>query len=457
MTKIADFFVQITAKGDLKELKQAYEIHKALVNQSAQWQKQIKAYTNYQKTENKAKERQQKHLQKLNEKIWKEQEKARKEEEQGNKKKPKTLKEYLVAQGKVFQQQNKMNGLIAKGVLQTVGLTGAVMALGTAFVGAVVVVDKMIMKLAQANQLYTNFSRQTGLPMQSAMGIGGAMANLDFSMTPQDIMANMQQLQSNLVGIQFGMGNIAPYQISGIQAWGGSADRMLETIRKRMKRFAPEMRTFLLQQMGLDPRLGVLSDLSDSEFAKLRQDGIDLYLSPDDRKRMQELTVEWNKAGLKVTKNWEKFTIILAENTQGLAKAIQKWSDIIFGIVNNLINIGKMLLNILSPLMMILQPIYLILEDIAVWLAGGKSVIGNVFKDAIDTKGQQDITKTMSILPFMGNPLLGHAIGSTIRKVFSMNNTITINATDQLTGHQLSQSLLPTMNIAMATLTSGGR
>ena len=46
------------------------------------------------------------------------------------------------------------------------------------------------------------------------------MANLDVTMTPQEIMQNMQNLQSNLIGVQFGMGNIAPYQMAGINPFG---------------------------------------------------------------------------------------------------------------------------------------------------------------------------------------------------------------------------------------------
>ena len=312
--KIADFFVQITAKGDLKELKAVIEYQKILKRQSdvaiakskvkvEQLKKETAEVINRGKAEDREFKIQQKNV---------------KEEA----KKPKTLKEYLTAQGKIFSQQNKMNGLLAKGVLQTMGLTGAAIGLAAAFVAICVQIDKMVTKLGQANQLYTNFQRQTGMPINNALGVSGAMANLDVTMSPEDVMRNMQQLQSNLVSIQFGMGNIAPYQMAGINPWGINSANMLDVIRRQMKGFAPAYRTFLLQQMGLDPRLGALIDLSDAEYLKYKEESLQLYLSPEDRKAIQNLAPEWNKVNLKFSKAWDRFVLILSRDFVGLANIL---------------------------------------------------------------------------------------------------------------------------------------
>jgi hypothetical protein len=305
--KIADFFIQITAKGDLKELKMIADAQKAIKEQSKMAIAAAKVK-----------------VQQLKKETVEIQKQAKQKKEE-----PKTLKDILVARGKIFSQQNKMNMLMAKGVLQTIGLTGATMAFVGAMITAGVAVDKMVTKLAQANQLYTNFQRQTGMPMGRAMGVAGAMANLDVTMNPQEIMQNMQNLQSNLIGVQFGMGNIAPYQMAGINPFGINSANMMDVIRKQMKGFAPAYRTFLLQQMGLDPRLGALIDLSDTEYLKYKQEALELYLSPEDRKTIQELAPEWNKVNLKFIKMFDTITLLLMKDFSGLASTIGHFVDIL--------------------------------------------------------------------------------------------------------------------------------
>ena len=245
--KIADFFIQITAKGDLKELKMIADAQKAIKERTKSSIATAKV-----------------RIQEL---------------------KKETAE--IVAQSKIQQKKSKEEAKQPKNLKQALiyalGLKSAFVGMAASIIGTAVVLDRMVIKLAQANQLYTNFQRQTGMPMGRALGVAGAMANVDVTMTPEQVMQNMQNLQSNLIGVQFGMGNIAPYQMAGINPWGINSANMLDVIRKQMKGFAPAYRTFLLQQMGLDPRLGALIDLSDTEYLKYKQESLELYLSPEDK------------------------------------------------------------------------------------------------------------------------------------------------------------------------------
>ena len=177
--KIADFFIQITAKGDLKELKMIADAQKAIKEQS-----KVAIATAKVKVQQLKKETAEIVAQK----------KAKKEES-------KTLKDILIARGKMFDQQNRMNILMAKGIAQTALMKSGFLSMAAAVVGVTLTVDKMVMKLAQANQSFINFQRQTGMSIQTAQGMSAAMANLDVSMSPEQIMQSMQSLQTNLVGI----------------------------------------------------------------------------------------------------------------------------------------------------------------------------------------------------------------------------------------------------------------
>lgn len=447
--KIADFFVQITAKGDLKELQAVVEYQKTLQKQAQVKIAQLKKETV--------------EIQKQSKKV---------------KEEPKTLRDILIARGKIFDQQRKMNLLMAKGALQTLGLSGAILAVATAATTAFISIDKMVTKLMQANQLYSNFQRQTGLPMGRALGIAGAMANLDVGMTPQEIMQNMQNLQSNLIGVQFGMGNIAPYQMAGINPFGINSANMMDVIRKQLKGFAPAYRTFLLQQMGLDPRLGALIDLSDTEYLKYKKEALELYLSPEDRKVIQELAPEWNKVNLKFAKAWDKTTLLLMQDFTGLAKEISHLVDVFLRVQDILHSIFKPLLDIIT---MVIKPIYYLLDDIVVWLLGGKSIIGDmlslkfptaeewgkIFKEAFGyalTQDTNDMFEKKSVLtaPYhfgkwigsglssllMPRNLTGLASNTANSKI--MNNDIKISVGNATDGYEMANRMDSVFNRLIA-------
>ena len=476
--KIADFFVQITAKGDLKELQAVIEYHKT-----------IQERTKLAIQNGKIKEAQTKKEIALAQIKEKQAQREFKLEQKAAKERPKTLAEFLTQQGKMFNKQMGMNLLMAKGVLQTMGLTGAVFGLAAAFSTAFIALDRMATKLAQTNQLYTNFQRQTGMPMGRAIGMSGAMANLDVNMTPQDVMQNMQNLQNNLIGVQFGMGNIAPYQMAGISPWGTNSADMIEMLRKQLKRFAPEYRTFLLQQMGLDPRLGALIDLSDTDYLKYKKESLELYLSPQDRKAIQELAPEWNKVNLKFAKSWDKITLMLMRDFEGLATEIGHLVDVFTRVLEIINTIFKPLLDILT---MFLKPLYYILDDIVVWLLGGKSILGEMLKgnflskkewrnvwlemfglpaknfveDGKDVKKLFDIPlfKILSTLPAVGMPmgmmrlfdhLLPNSVTNDRSRNVSMNNDIKVYANSPTEGFSITNALTNTFNPLVAQLQRG--
>lgn len=441
--KIADFFIQITAKGDLKELKMIAAAQKAIKEQAKIAIADAKAKVAELKKETVEIQKQAK----------------------AQAKQPKNLKDMLIS---------------------ALGLNKAFVGIAGSVLLTAIALDKMVTKLAQANQLYTNFQRQTGLPMGRAIGVAGAMANLDVTMTPQEIMQNMQNLQNNLVGVQFGMGNIAPYQMAGINPFGINSANMMDVIRKQLKGFAPAYRTFLLQQMGLDPRLGALIDLSDTDYLKYKQEALELYLSPADRKTIQELAPEWNKVNLKFAKAWDKTTLLLMKDFTRLVTEIGHLVDVFTRVLEIINTVVKPLLDILT---MFLKPLYYILDDIVVWLLGGKSILGEMLKGKFLSKKEwkniwsemfglpaqdvvestQDMKKLFDIplfkmlgtAPAFGMPIgmMKHLIPNNITndrsKNISMNNNITVQANSPTEGFSIANALTNTFNPLIAQLQRG--
>lgn len=483
--KIADFFVQITAKGDLKELKALADAQKAVSAMTKKDSIAAKVKVAELKKETEAI--------KVQAKLEAEKFKITKQEPLI---KAKTLNEELKAKIKSMQiakveakEEAKKPKTLKDMLISAIGLNKAFVGIAGSVLLTAIALDRMVTKLAQANQLYSNFQRQTGMPMGRAIGVSGAMANLDVTMTPQDVMQNMQNLQNNLIGVQFGMGNIAPYQMAGISPWGTNSADMIEMLRKQLKRFAPEYRTFLLQQMGLDPRLGALIDLSDTDYLKYKKESLELYLSPQDRKAIQELAPEWNKVNLKFAKSWDKITLMLMRDFEGLATEVGHLVDVFTRVLEIINTIFKPLLDILT---MFLKPLYYILDDIVVWLLGGKSILGEMLKgnflskkewrnvwlemfglpaknfveDGKDVKKLFDIPlfKILSSIPAIGMPmgmmrffdhLLPNSVTNDRSKNVSMNNDIKVYANSPTEGFSITNALTNTFNPLVAQLQRG--
>jgi hypothetical protein len=235
------------------------------------------------------------------------------------------------------------------------------------------------------------------------------------------------------------MGNIAPYQMAGINPFGINSANMMDVIRKQMKGFAPAYRTFLLQQMGLDPRLGALIDLSDTEYLKYKQEALELYLSPEDRKTIQELAPEWNKVNLKFIKMFDTITLLLMKDFTGLASTLGHFMDILTRVLEVINTIFKPLLDILT---LFLKPLYYLLDDIVVALLGGKSIIGDMFKGKfLNQKEARNIWMSA----------YGKPIETLVRDV-TMKNDFTINVGNAEEGYKIVNPLRIAMNGAIAQL-----
>ena len=267
-----------------------------------------------------------------------------------------------------------------------------------------------------------------------------------------------------------------------------NASNMIDVMRKQMKGLAPQYRTFLLQQMGLDPRLGALIDMSDTDYLKYKQEALELYLSPADRKAIQDLAPDWNKVNLRFTKVWERITLMLSKDFIGLAEVLVSLFEILTDILQAFNTIVRPLLDILT---LILRPIYLLLDDLVGFLIGKDSIIGRALKgdkegtrgalgalfgvgsrQAERTKdglgefvkfwiksplgnimrGMYSLTNPQNLLFDIGKQFLPIGSTSNTNKNVSMNNDININVGSVSDGQSMVEPLRLSLNSAIAQM-----
>lgn len=142
-----------------------------------------------------------------------------------------------------------------------------------AFLGAIWGLDKFISSSVQGVASIDNIAQQTGLSFQELQkfDMAGQMSNLAIG-AGQTANA-IGNLQKQIALIRMGQGNIAPFQMLGIDVAGKNAFEVIKDLRKNIQGLSPDIATNLISQLGLDPAMISLLKLSNKEFDKLTNQG----------------------------------------------------------------------------------------------------------------------------------------------------------------------------------------
>ena len=138
-----------------------------------------------------------------------------------------------------------------------------------AFVGAMYALDRFVMSSAEGVANIENIALQTGLSADALQkwDLAGQMSSLALG-TGQTAQA-LGNLQKQLSGIMMGQGNIAPFQMLGIDVAGKNAFDVISDIRNSIKDLRPDIATNIISQMGLDPTMIAILRMSNEQFAKM--------------------------------------------------------------------------------------------------------------------------------------------------------------------------------------------
>jgi len=317
------------------------------------------------------------------------------------------------------------------------GVVQGVIKVGAAVATTTFIIDRMTSSMLKNNQAFINFQRQTGLSMGKAGNIAQAGMMADFTMNPEAALQSIQNVQSNLVGIGFGEGNLKPFQMMGIQTWGQDALDIFDQLRDKIKGLDNATATYMLNQMGISAELLPVLRMSTKEVAEMRS----LMLDETQRKRLEGLStelrkvhmgyqlfkdkmllamlpylIEFERAWLNISKAFEpvgkelgklvlnigtpllKILYHITMAVAGLADVfllVLKPLNLLFEGIDKFITdhpkiisaielIGLAIMAFVNPALAGVTALMLLLEDLAVWAMGGKSFIGTTIEIAGD-------------------------------------------------------------------------
>lgn len=281
-----------------------------------------------------------------------------------------------------------------------------------AFTGAIYGLDKFINSTVQSVVALKNLNAQTGLSIDLLQRYqqAGQLSNL--ALTPESIAQSIANVQRNLDEIELGNGNIAPFQMLGVDAIGQNAYSVIENLRESIKGVDVGKVTNLISQMGLTPDFISILQLSRKEFDALAQNS---FLNGRQRNDIEKVGVSMKQVGLRFKALKDQIVAKISPELNQLIQKFFKWLvdngdqiiKIMSGIGETFIKFGQAIGNAVgligefmgsvggmetgvkilaasfsilvlsfSPILAGLTAMILLLDDIAVYRRGGDSLIG---------------------------------------------------------------------------------
>lgn len=291
------------------------------------------------------------------------------------------------------------------------GVVKGVGAFVGALTGAAIAMNKFTNDLVQSNQAMLDLTRTSDI----ALGTFQKWGSIGKMLGVNNVEQQLEGLNQKMFDLMLTGEGARGFQLAGINPMGQDAEGVLEQLRNRISGMNDTTATYLLQQMGLDPRMLHLLRMSRTEFEELGQTIRKYQLSPDQTRQIQAMNIQLQIAGIKLKylkdrailammPAWTQFMASLARVTEGVAKFV-KWvataettgakvTKIILGVATavGVLRTALMLLNlnpIIAGLSLLAGALYLIADDIMAYMNGGGSIIGVIAKGLqdLDLKG----------------------------------------------------------------------
>ena len=265
---------------------------------------------------------------------------------------------------------------------------GKITAVASAAIWAV---DKFVDGTIRGVVSLSNFNKQTGMFIENLQEWQVAGQLSDISLSAEQVTSSIMSMQDNLTQIRLGGGNVAPYQLLGVNVAGKNAIQVLEDLRGAIKGLDNSTAVNLIKQTGLSPNFINVLRLSREEFNKLTKEN---FLNPKQRETILELGTAITHLKIRMSLFKDQVVVKLAPLLFKLIDAFYNVSDaikVMFDSVSNsstalkvIIPIIALLISVLAPFAVKVIAVALVIEDLFTLIMGGESVIGKLAKAFVD-------------------------------------------------------------------------
>lgn len=288
--KLGELFINIATKGDTKELDKALAKLKSAEKET---RRQIK----YRRDLAKATSDEEKELVKKNYEQQQEIEKLQ----------------------DVKDQQVEVNQTIKNGITSAIKWT-------TAIAGAVIVLDRLGNSLLKANQLYINFTNQTGMSIASLNRMAGVGRLASMNMSAEQVASDLTSLQQKIFQLGLTGEGSGIFAQLGMNPIGMNPEQFINALRNRTQGLTGEQKTYILDQLGLSREWINVLELSTKDYNEFLSASRKLQLSEKERKDLAKYTAIQQRNNMKFELAKQKFLIHIMPI---VTKIVEKFDDIL--------------------------------------------------------------------------------------------------------------------------------
>lgn len=278
------------------------------------------------------------------------------------------------------------------------GVVKGVTGFATALVGAGIALNKFTNDLVASNQAMLDLTRTSDIALGTFQKWGsiGKMLGVD------NAEQQLESLNQRLFEMTLTGEGARGFQLAGINPVGQDAEGVLEQLRSRISGMNDTTATYLLQQMGLDPKMLHLLRMTREEFSAPHAEIKKYQLTDEQTKQIQAMNIQLQIAGIKLKylkdkgvmalmPYWVKFVESLARVSEGLsifcdwltktdnlgAKTVRSILAVAAAI--GAVNVALWALTahpVVATITAILGALYLLVDDVMAYFQGGRSGIG---------------------------------------------------------------------------------
>lgn len=289
------------------------------------------------------------------------------------------------------------------------GIVGATLGLVTAVAGAYFALDRLTDSLAKQNQQWLLMAQQSDIAMSTLQKWDtiGKITGVE------GVGQQLESLEQKIFNLKLTGEGARGFQIAGISPT--NSEDVLEQLRGRVSGLNNQSATYLLQQMGLDPKMLTLLRMTREEWEEYVEVQKRYTLNEDQRKELEKYNRQLqvartkmqylkDRAILALVPAFTKLTKFLVSATEGLARMV-KWivksqtplAGLIRIIIGATIAIKglRLALTLLSAhpiiagITALIGALMLLADDFNHYMNGGGSIIGVIAKglEDLDIKG----------------------------------------------------------------------
>lgn len=196
----------------------------------------------------------------------------------------------------------KINSLrTVENIKATGGLIMKSVKLVAALGAVVTVLDRLGNSLLRSNQLFINFTNQTGMSIDRLNRMAGVAKLSGMNLPVEQVASDLTSLQQRIFKLGMTGEGSAIFAQLGMNPMGMNSDQFVDALRQRFKSMSEVQKTYVLDNLGLSREWLNVLNLTDKEYKDLVVQSKELQLTEEERKELAKYTLQQQKNNMR----WE--------------------------------------------------------------------------------------------------------------------------------------------------------